>query len=51
MYGDIIFLTDPETGQRIELRWYDGRKKHVIHNCECQLCEFDIIPMVKNCLF
>jgi len=51
MYGDIFFLTDPETGQLIELRWYDGRKRHVIYNCECQSCAFDIVPMVKNCLF
>ncbi len=51
MYGDIVFLTDPENGELLELRWFDGEKRHLIFNGERQKRVTGLVPIVINSLF
>lgn len=51
MYGDIVLITVPESGELIELRWYDGQTKHVVFDDEYQCCVTNLIPLVENSLF
>ncbi|MBW1799891.1 MAG: hypothetical protein JRJ85_04095 [Deltaproteobacteria bacterium] len=51
MYGDIVFITDTESSELIELRWFDGVIKHVIFNSAFQHGVTDLIPPVKNSLY
>ena len=51
MYGDIVFITDSESGDLLELRWFDGQKKHVVFNDKLQRGVTELIPPVKNSLY
>ena len=51
MYGDIVFITDSESGELLELRWFDGHMKHVVFNDTLQHGVTDLIPPVINSLY
>lgn len=50
MYGDILTVTDLETSEVSELRWFDGRK-HVVYNPKFQKCAMNFEFMAENALF
>lgn len=51
MYGDLIVLTLPSTGELLEVRWYADETKHIIYNHKLQRCAADLIPLADNTLF
>jgi hypothetical protein len=51
MYGDIVFITDPESGDLLELRWFDGDMKHVVFNNKLLRGVTELIPPVTNSLY
>lgn len=51
MYGDILVVTDLKTNRVSELRWFDGKIKHVVYNSEFQECAMPMIPLAYNALF
>jgi uncharacterized protein (UPF0218 family) len=51
MYGDVVMVTDLKTGITSEVRWFDGKTKHVAYNSKFQKCAMDMIPLPTNALF
>lgn len=49
MYGDILFYSDANTEEVIEMRWYEGSKKHFVTSS--LPCSSDTIPQADNALF
>src|SRR4051812_40424960 len=51
MYGDLFVIEDLNTGEPVEVRWYDGRK-HVVYDSKVEECACgDFLPMAVNALF
>lgn len=50
MWGDIVVIYDWKTKERIEVRWYDKKTKHVAYNTSYQGCVTNLIPMAYNSL-
>lgn len=51
MFGDVVFIKDLESGETLEVRWYDNKSKHISYNRKRQSCASSLIPMVDNALF
>ncbi len=51
MWGDLVVMRDWRTGEKIEVRWFDNKGKHVAYNKSYQLCATSVIPMAFNSLF
>lgn len=52
MYGDLAIVENAENNnQRVELRWFDGKKRHIIFNKEILTCFADGPPIVENSVF
>lgn len=50
MFGDVAFYSDIETGDLIEVRWYQDGKKHFVLRKDL-LCTVDELPLAENTLF
>ncbi len=51
MFGDMLWISDLQTGELIELRWYEAQKVHVAYNPDYQSCATHLIPIADNSLF
>lgn len=58
MYGDVIFIRDPNAKQLIEIRWYENGVKHFSVNTNIKhpiegvpTCAMPYYPFVTNALF
>lgn len=51
MYGDIVFIRDVHSENLIELRWFDGKSKHVVFDGSQQTCVTNLMPYAVNALF
>ncbi|MGE3608295.1 MAG: hypothetical protein AB7I27_01810 [Bacteriovoracaceae bacterium] len=49
MYGDIALVEHPEkNNQRVEIRWFDGKKRNIIINPNILTCFSEIAPVALN---
>lgn len=49
MYGDIALIEFPErNNERVEIRWFDGKKRNIIINSDILTCFSDIPPFAEN---
>lgn len=51
MFGDLVIMTLPVTDELAEIRWYDGKTKHIIYDKQIRNCATEVIPNAVNSLF
>jgi len=51
MIGDMVFFEGAMSPVPVEVRWFDGKDKHVAYNQEYTPCATNIIPLAENSLY
>lgn len=52
MNGDLALVTNPRTGELMEMRWYDTEGyKNIIYDEKLERCSSAIFPISENSLF
>lgn len=52
MYGDIAIFSDLLTPENaLEVRWFDGKNKHIVYNDKYMLCISTKQPVAPNTIF
>lgn len=49
MFGDVAFYREEKSNKPLEIRWYEGGKKHFSHFGS--RCSVDTVPLAENALF